>query len=523
MYTESCKLFHNTFGSSSTETLAKVQSAKIGAKGGLSLNRRVNMFLGSFLVKINPFSNKQMTKEHCAEQEEEIGVDGLVEPDIEKLMLNELPLLKSDSPGYEQEELFVQKLQQCCVIYNFKYPDMDVYEKNLKIEALNNMLNYIVKARNILTDRVHEAILQMVSHNLFRSLSCNVYANLNRDPNDPILDESWPHLEMVYNVFLSFLESDDLKTSCIEHIINDKFVLEILKLCDSSDPRERSFIKWAIFHVYCKFPGMRQFIEQQINNIIYEFIYTSEDFNGINELLWVMSSIFEHCILGVDEERREYLLRVLLPLHKVSCVSLFFSQLVSAIELYVAKDSSLIEPILSGIIRYWPKTCTHKEVMFIDAIDDYLGMIGPLDFEKIAELIFMHIARVVKSSHTEVADHALNLFTNRHILSLIRPHNSVIMSIMLPALIDVSKDHWSPSTLKRAHIAMEFFLVSDSSLFYVLMTKHKLQKELKRQRQRERDYKWKKLEEIAISVKDKSTIHSTLPQQQQQQRHGDGL
>lgn len=461
-----------------------------------------------------------MTKEHCHEQDEIVAG---MEPDIQKLIVDELPLLKSDRPGFEQEELFIQKLQQCCVIYNFKYPEMNLYEKNVKMAALSNMLNYIVKASNILTDRVHEAILQMVSHNIFRSLSCHIYANLNRDPNDPVLDEAWPHLEMVYNVFLSFLESDDLKTCCIGHIINDKFILEILKLCDSSDPRERSFIKWAIFHVYCKFPDLRQFIEQQINNIIYEFIYISEDFNGINELLWVMSSIFEHCITGVDEERKEYLLRVLLPLHKVSCVSMFFSQLVSAIELYLAKDSTLIEPIIASIIRYWPKTCSHKEVMFIDAIDDYLGMIGPLDFANIPELIFSHLARVVKSPHTEVADHALNLFTNRHMLSLIRPHNGLIMSIMLPALIDVTKDHWSQSTLKRAHIAMEFFLVSDSSLFYVLMTKHKLQKELKRQRQRERDYKWKIMEEIAATSKDRSSVNSSALSQQQQLQQRNGL
>lgn len=434
-----------------------------------------------------------MTKEPCAEQEE------AVKPDIENLMLKELPLLNFDSPGYEQEELFIQKLEQCCIIYDFKYPDMDVYEKNLKTDTLHNMLNYFIHGSNILTDRLHEAILQMISHNLFRSLPCNLYANLDRDPNDPILDESWPHLEMVYNVFLSFFESDDLKISCIEHIINEKFILEILKLCNSSDPRERSFLKWIIYHVYCKFPRMCQFIEQQINNIIYEFIYVSEDFNGINELLWVMSSIFDQNISDVDDERREYLMKVLLPLHKVSSVSLFFTQLISAIELYVSRDARLIEPILVGIIRYWPKTCTIKEVMFLDAIDGYLDMIGPYDFKrKIAKLIFSHIARVVKSPHAEVADHVLDLFTNRHIISLIRPQFSFVASIMLPALIDVSKDHWSPSTLKKAHMAIEFFLLSDSSLFYIVMTKHKLQKKLKKEKQRERDYKWKKLEEIAI-------------------------
>lgn len=479
------------------------------------------MFLGSLLEKINPFA-KQMTKEHCDELSE---ISSASEADSDdELGPHELPALKWDCPALNQEELFLQKLQQCCVVYNFKCTEMDAYEKDLKLESLNNMLNYIVKARNILTERVHDAILHMVSQNLFRSQSCNIFENQTRDPNDPILDDAWPHLELVYNVFLSFLESDDFQASIIEHIVNRNFVLKMLKPFDSTDPRERGFVKWALFHIYCKFPDLRDFIEQQISNIIYEFIYISEDFNGISELLWVMNSIFDYCYTCVDERRKGYLLRVLLPLHKVASVASLFSQLVNAIELYLARDVGLIEPVLCAIIRFWPKTCTQKEVMFIDAIDDYLSMVDATHFANIYERVFTHISRVITSPHTEVADHALNLFTNQYILSLIHPHNAKIMPILIPALISVTKEHWSPTTLKRAHTAMEFFLVSDSSLFYVLMTKHKAQKDLERKRQREREHIWKKLEEIAAFNKGNKSAaclkkHSSSALQL---RHGDG-
>lgn len=494
--------------------------AKIGKR--LSLNQWANMFLGSLLEKINPFS-KQMTKEYFDEPKE-IGSATAAHSD-EELVLQELPALKWNCPALNQEELFLQKLQQCCVIYNFKFSEIDAYEKDVKLESLNNMLNYIVKARNILTKRVHDAILHMVSLNLFRSLSCNIFENLTREPNDPILVDEWPHLELVYNVFLSFLESDDFKTSIIEHIINQKFILKILRPFDSTDPRERGFVKWVLFHIYCKFPNLRNFIEEQISNTICEFIYISEDFNGINELLWVMSSIFEYCFTGVDERRKGYLLRVLLPLHKVASVSSLFSQLVNAIELYLMRDAGLIEPVLCAIIRFWPKTCTQKEVMFIDAIDDYLSITDATHFANIYKRIFTHMSRVIKSPHTEVADHALNLFSNKNILSLIRPHNVKIMPIVLPSLISVIKEHWSPSTLKRAHTAMEFFLVSDSSLFYVLMTKHNVQKELERKRQREREHMWRKLEEIAASnkVNKSSPCHQPHLSSAPHLCHGDGL
>lgn len=481
------------------------------------------MFLGSLLEKINPFS-KQMTKEHCDELNEISSASEADSSDEEDLVLHELPALKWDCPAFKQEELFLRKLQQCCVVYDFKYSELDAYEKEVKLESLNNMLNYIVKARNILTERVHDAILHMVSLNLFRSLSCNIFENQTREPNDPILDDAWPHLELVYNVFLSFLESDDFQASITEHIVNQNFVLKMLKPFDSPDPRERGYVKWAIFHIYCKFPALREFIEQQISNIIYEYIYISEDFNGISELLWVMSSIFDYCYTDVDERRKGYLLRVLLPLHKVASVASVFSQLVNAIELYLMRDAGLIEPVLCAMIRFWPKTCTQKEVMFIDAIDDYLSMIDATHFANIYERFFTHLSRVITSPHTEVADHALNLFTNKNILSLIRPHNAKIMPIVMPALISVIKEHWSHSTLKRAHTAIEFFLVSDSSLFYVLMNKLKVQKELEWKRQREREHMWRKLEEIAAFNKG----NKSAPCLQQQHspsallRHGDG-
>lgn len=481
------------------------------------------MLLGSLLEDINRFS-KQMTKEHCDELQE---IGSATEASSEEdLGSHVLPALKWDSPGLNQEELFLQKLQQCCVIYDFKFSELDTYEKDLKIESLNNMLNYIVKARDILTKRVHDAIVQMVSHNLFRSLSCNIFENLTREPTDPILDDAWPHLELVYNVFLSFLESVDFKASSIEHIINQNFILKMLRPFDSPDPRERGFVKWVIFHIYCKFPKLRNFIEQQICNTIYDFIYVSEDYNGLSELLWVMSSIFDYCFTGVDEKRERYLLRILLPLHKVASISSLFSQLVNAIELYLLRDAGLIEPVLCAMIRFWPKTCTQKEVMFIDAIDDYLSMTNASHFANIYERVFTHMSRVITSPHSEVADHALSLFINNNILSLIRPHNAKIMPIILPSLISVTKEHWSPVTLKRAHTAMEFFLLNDSSLFYVLMTKHKMQKELERKRQREREHVWKKLEEIAASNKvNKSALACHQPQATSAPhlRHGDGL
>ena len=47
------------------------------------------------------------------------------------------------------------------------------------------------------------------------------------------------------------------------------FVLKLLELFDSEDPRERDFLKTILHRIYGKFLGLRAYIRRQINNIFY--------------------------------------------------------------------------------------------------------------------------------------------------------------------------------------------------------------------------------------------------------------
>jgi serine/threonine-protein phosphatase 2A regulatory subunit B' len=61
-----------------------------------------------------------------------------------------------------------------------------------------------------------------------------------------------------------------------------------LELFDSEDPRERDFLKTVLHRIYGKFLGLRAFIRKQINNIFLRFIYETEHFNGVGELLEIL-------------------------------------------------------------------------------------------------------------------------------------------------------------------------------------------------------------------------------------------
>lgn len=64
--------------------------------------------------------------------------------------------------------------------------------------------------------------------------------------------------------------------------------MQLLDLFDSEDPRERDFLKTVLHRIYGKFLGLRAFIRKQINNIFLRFVYETEHFNGVGELLEIL-------------------------------------------------------------------------------------------------------------------------------------------------------------------------------------------------------------------------------------------
>ena len=69
------------------------------------------------------------------------------------------------------------------------------------------------------------------------------------------------------------LESSDFQPGLAKKFIDQRFVMELLALFDSEDPRERDFLKTTLHRIYGKFLGLRAYIRKQINNIFYNFIY----------------------------------------------------------------------------------------------------------------------------------------------------------------------------------------------------------------------------------------------------------
>ncbi|KAJ8394227.1 hypothetical protein AAFF_G00048100 [Aldrovandia affinis] len=69
-----------------------------------------------------------------------------------------------DVPPAEQEKLFVQKLRQCCVLFDFVAdPLSDLKWKEVKRAALSEMVEYITHNRNVITEPIYPEVVHVVS------------------------------------------------------------------------------------------------------------------------------------------------------------------------------------------------------------------------------------------------------------------------------------------------------------------------------------------------------------------------
>ncbi|ALC46489.1 CG32568 [Drosophila busckii] len=412
-----------------------------------------------------------------------------------------LPPLR-ETPAPEREELFLQKLRQCCTLFDFSEPLSDLKWKEVKRAALHEMVEYLSNQNGVITEVIYPEAINMFSVNLFRTLPPSSNPNgaeFDPEEDEPTLESSWPHLQLVYELFLRFLESPDFQPNIAKRFIDHQFVLQLLDLFDSEDPRERDFLKTVLHRIYGKFLGLRAFIRKQINNVFYRFIYETEHHNGIAELLEILGSIINGFALPLKEEHKQFLLKVLLPLHKAKSLSVYHPQLTYCVVQFLEKDPSLSEAVIKSLLKFWPKTHSPKEVMFLNELEELLDVIEPAEFQKVIVPLFRQISKCVSSPHFQVAERALYYWNNEYIMSLMADNSQVILPIMFPALNRNSKTHWNKTIHGLIYNALKLFMEMNQRLFDECSRNYKQEKQLEREKFLQRVELWQQVESLAKS------------------------
>jgi serine/threonine-protein phosphatase 2A regulatory subunit B' len=68
---------------------------------------------------------------------------------------------------------------------------------------------------------------------------------------------------------------------------------------------------------------MRQYVKEQIMNLLLRIITDAETHNGLTELLEILGSITNGLSVPLKLEHQEFFKKVLIPLHKVKTLQTF--------------------------------------------------------------------------------------------------------------------------------------------------------------------------------------------------------
>uniref|UniRef100_A0A2K5YR48 Serine/threonine-protein phosphatase 2A 56 kDa regulatory subunit n=1 Tax=Mandrillus leucophaeus TaxID=9568 RepID=A0A2K5YR48_MANLE len=310
---------------------------------------------------------------------------------------------------------------------------------------LNEMVEYITHNQNVITEPIYPVVVHM--------FAVNTGAEFDPEEDEP-----------------TFLESPDFQPNIAKKYIAQKFVLQLLELFDSEDPQERDFLKTTLHRIYGKFLGLRAYIRKQI-------IY----FIG----------------LFMKQKHKIFLLKVLLPLHKVRSLSVYHPQLAYCVVQFLEKDNTLTEPVVMALLKYWPKTHSPKEVMFLNELEAILDVIEPSEFVKTMEPLFRQLAKCVSSPHFQVAERALYYWNNEYIMSLISDNAAKILPIVFPSLYRNSKTHCNKIIHGLLYNALKLFMGMNQKLFDDCTQQFKAEELKEKLKMKVQEEAWVKIENLA--------------------------
>ncbi|CAN1307892.1 Serine/threonine protein phosphatase 2A 57 kDa regulatory subunit B' beta isoform [Linum perenne] len=310
-------------------------------------------------------------------------------------------------------------------------------------------------------------MIKMVSINIFRSLPPNSHENTGQEPADPeeeepYLEPSWPHLQLVYEILLRYVVSSDTDTKIAKR--------------------------------------------KGISNIFYRFIYETERHSGIGELLEILGSIINGFALPMKEEHKLFLVRALIPLHKPKAVSIYHQQLSYCVTQFVEKDYKLADTVIRGLLKYWPVTNCQKEVLFLGELEEVLEATQQAEFQRCMVPLFRQIGRCLTSSHFQVAERALFLWNNDHIVGLIAQNRTMVLPILYKSFEKNIQTHWNQAVHGLTVNVRKMFLEMDGDLFEECQRQFEEKESRSKEVEEQREMNWRRLADVAAERGDDMMI-----------------
>lgn len=333
----------------------------------------------------------------------------------------------------------------------------------------------------------------MISANIMRPLPIGTSNEPFYEPDDdePFLDPAWPHLQIVYELLRRFLISADTDSKHARACITERFVIALVELFNSEDPRERECLKTILHRIYGKMMALRASIRQAITNVFQRVVYEHTRFNGIAELLEILGSIINGFAVPLKAEHKQLLRKALLPLHMPHCMPQYHVQLSFCITQFAEKDGSLSAEVVQFVLKHWPTTHTRKQIMLLNEIEEIVEVTRGDELGDVMSALFRRIARCIESAHFQVAERALLYWNNEYVVSVMMQFRDEVMSAVFGSLCRNMRSHWNANVLSLSCNVQKLLCEMDAGLFERCRLQYEQERAQQPALERQRDVRWR--------------------------------
>lgn len=133
---------------------------------------------------------------------------------------------------------------------------------------------------------------------------------------------------------------------------------------------------------------------------------------------------------------------------------MFHQQLAYCTTQFVEKDPLTAEPIILGLLKYWPVTASAKEILFLNELEEIIELVQIEQFALVLRPLFLRMAQAVCSSHFQVSQRALYLWNNESLVRMVSARRAEVLPLIFGALYRNCENHWHRFDLIECHGAL---------------------------------------------------------------------
>ena len=358
---------------------------------------------------------------------------------------------------------FIQKCKECSKICDFSIAIKDVTPKGNKTILLKHIAEAftIPQFNRTILQTSLQKFFKMVAKNLFRPLQTVKIVSMI-ETNDQVLDDSYPHLSLVYDCLSSFYDS------LLPCQLDKSFVRCLISNTCSLDSRERAKCLSVCRKACSRFANQRETLLGIVTGVLCDSICS-------NELISLASTI--------SYGEANFYVNSILPLHAKPDYCRFSRELTNTCKTVVRGSPDMVNVTIKYCCKHWPERDSRKQEQLLSFFEELLEVSSTSLNDSTCSLLFKRLGTIFSGTSYSLINICVDFVLCEYMMDLLESQKDPAFNYLFPAIYSAATSNWSEDIKDDCVTLLELFSEIDEELF---LKSTELIKQQKKKRSAER-------------------------------------